>query len=197
MPVDPSLEPRCSEKCAQFQKNTGIEADRFLQELTKIKQKQSTYKVVLSDNQIRYICLSLDGNYSKEEIAYYVACGKIPDKKELEAWENRERKPSNLKSEMSSTVHKYVNEFMRVDRFQGWERVIEFLQNNGYDRSSSQNRKIRKTTQIQISIEHEHDVDEGEILRELQQILQDELKQSFQDKMNRQTELRISLEKKV
>ena len=80
MPVDPSLEPRCSEKCAQFQKNTGIEADRFLQELTKIKQKQSTYKVILSDNQIRYICLSLDGNYSKEEIAYYVACGKIPDK---------------------------------------------------------------------------------------------------------------------
>jgi hypothetical protein len=48
-----------------------------------------------------------------------------------------------------------------------------------------------------MSIEHEHDVDESEILRELQQILQDELQQIFQDKMNRQTELRISLEKKV
>jgi len=189
MPVDPCLAPRCSEKCTQFQKNTGIEADRFLQELTKIKQKQSTYKVFLSDKQIRYICLSLDGNYSREEIAFYAACGQIPDKKELEEWQNRERKPSNLKSEMSSTVHKYVNEFMRVDRFQGWERVIEFLQNNGYDRSSSQNMQIRKTTQIQISIEHEHDVDESEILRELQQILQ--------DKMNRQMELRISPKKKV
>jgi hypothetical protein len=98
---------------------------------------------------------------------------------------------------MSSTVHKYVNEFMRVDRFQGWERVIEFLQNNGYDRSSSQNRQIRKTTQIQLSIEHEHDVVDSEILRELQPILQDQLQQIFQDKMNRQTELRISLEKKV
>jgi hypothetical protein len=197
MPVDPCLDPRCSEKCTQFQKNTGIEVDRFLRELTKIKQKQSTYKVFLSDKQIRYICLSLDGNYSREEIAFYSACGQIPDKKELEEWHNRERKPSNLKSEMSSTVHKYVNEFMRVDRFQGWERVIEFLQNNGYDRSSSQNRQIRKTTQIQISIEHEHDVGETEILRELQPILQDQLQQIFQDKMNRPMELRISLKKKI
>ena len=171
MPVDPCLNPRCSEKCTQFQKNTGIEADRFLQELTKIKQKQLTNKVFLSDKQIRYICLSLDGNYSKEEIAFYAACGEMPDKKKLEAWHNRERKPSNLNSEMSSTVHKYVNEFMRVDRFQGWERVIEFLQNNGYDRSSPDNIQIRKTKQIQVLIEYDHE-DESEILQKLQQIPQ-------------------------
>jgi hypothetical protein len=171
MSAYPCLDPLCSEKCTQFQKNTGIEADRFLQELTKIKQKQSTYKVFLSEKQIRYICSSLDGNYSREEIAFYSACGQMPDKKELEAWQNRERKPSNLKSEMSSTVHKYVNEFMRVDRFPGWERVIEFLQNNGYDRSSTQNIQIRKTKQIQVLIECDHE-DESEILQKLQQILQ-------------------------
>lgn len=185
----PSQQPLCPE-CLQCQKKTGIDIEQFLQKLTAIKQKYGKYDKTLSSQETEYICLSIS-EYSKGQIAFYFYKGdrRIPNQEELNKWNDKSKKMKikQLNSEMSSTVHKYVNEFMRVDRFQGWERVIRFLQSNGYDRSSSQNRQIRKTTQIQISIEH--DVDESEMLRELQQTLQ--------DKINGKIELRISLEKKV
>ena len=181
-----SEQPLC-QQCLQFQKNTGINIEQFLQKLTAIKQKYVKYNKPLSPQEIEYICLSLSG-YSKGQIAFYFYKRReIPNQEELNKWDDKSKKMKikQLNSDMSPSIHKYVNEFMGVDRFPSWVRVIEFLQNKGYDRISPQNIQIRKITQIQGWIEHEDDVDESEILQELQQILQ--------DKMNRRIELKISL----
>jgi hypothetical protein len=124
-----SQQPLCPE-CLELQQNTGIDIEQFLQKLTAIKQKYSKYNKSLSEKETEYICLSLLG-YSKGEIAFYFYRERIiPSKDKLSKWHDMPQKIENLNSAMSPTVHKYVNEFMGVDRFPGWERVIEFLQNN-------------------------------------------------------------------
>jgi hypothetical protein len=185
-----SQQPLCP-VCLEFQKNTGIDIEHFLQKLTAIKQKNRTYNKGLSSQEIEYICLSLSG-YSKAQLAFYFykRDRRIPNEEELNKWDekSREMKIGQLNSEMSRTVHKYINELMAVEKyFPGWVRVIEFLQNKGYDRSSPKNIQIIMIRQIQGWIEHEDgvDIDESEISQELQQILQ--------DKMNRRIKLRISL----
>lgn len=155
--------------CQQTQTLTGIDVQHFLQELNQIKRQ--TINRDISDKEHEYICLSLSG-YTKGQIAFYFyKSRRIPSKEELKKWQDMPQKIENLNSEMSPTVHKYINEFMGVDRFRGWEKVIEFLQNNGYDLSSAQNIQSRKTKQIQILIEYDHE-DESEILQKLQQISQ-------------------------
>jgi len=166
----PSQQPLCPE-CLEFKKNTGINIEQFLQKLTAIKQKYSKYNKILTEKEIEYICLSFLG-HSKGQIAFYFDKNRrISSEDELIKWHDMPQKIKNLNSEMSPTVHKYVNEFMGIDRFRGWERVIEFLQNNGYHRSSAQNIQTRKTKQIQVLIEYDHQ-DESEILQKLQQISQ-------------------------
>ncbi|MFM6158787.1 MAG: hypothetical protein ACKPE3_38360 [Sphaerospermopsis kisseleviana] len=166
----PSQQPLCPE-CLKLQQNTGINIEQFLQKLTAIKQKYGKYNKILTEKETEYVCLCLSG-YTKGQIAFYFyKSRRIPSKDELSKWYDMPQKIENLSSAMSPTVHKYVNEFMGVDRFPGWERVIEFLQNNGYHRSSAQNIQTRKTKQIQVLIEYDHQ-DESEILQKLQQISQ-------------------------
>jgi hypothetical protein len=170
-----SQQPLCPE-CLKLQKNTGIDIEQFLQKLTVIKQKYLIHIKSLSPKEIEYICLSLSG-YTKGEIAFYFYIKRtIPSKNDLSKWHDMSQKKKYLNSEMSSTVHKYVNEFMGVDRsvrFLGWEEVIRFLQNNGHDRSYSQNIQIRKISRIDALTEFEQDIDDIEILlKKLQQIRQ-------------------------
>jgi len=183
-----SQQPLCPE-CLQFQKNTGIDIQQFLQKLTAIKQKYVKYNKTLSPQEVEYICLSLSG-YRKEQIAFYFYKRReIPNQEELNRWDDKSKKTKvkQLNSDMSPTIHKYVNELMGVDRFPSWVRVIEFLQNKGDNRNYPQNTHIIKIRRVQGWIEYEDDVDinESEISQELQQILQ--------DKMNRRIKLRISL----
>ena len=155
--------------CQQTQTLTRIDIQHFLQELNQIKRQ--TINRNISDKEREYICLSLLKNTKGQIAFYFYKSRRIPSKEELKKWQDMSQKIQNLNSEMSPTVHKYVNEFMGVDRFPGWERVIEFLQNNGYDRSPAQNIQIRKTKQIQILIEYDYE-DQSEILQKLQQISQ-------------------------
>jgi hypothetical protein len=170
-----SQPPLCPE-CLKLQKNTGIDIERFLQKITDIKQKNGKYHKSLSAKEIEYICLSLSG-YTKGEIAFFFDGNRIiPSKDKLIKWDDISKKIKYLNSEMSSTVHKYVNEFMEADRdrrFVGWEKVIRFLENNEHDRSSSENIPIREVSRIQALAEFEQDIDDIEILlKKLQQIRQ-------------------------
>ena len=171
-----SSEPPLCPECLKLQKNTGIDIERFSQKITDIKQKNGKYHKSLSAKEIEYICLSLSG-YTKGQIAFFFDGNrKIPSEAELINWDDISKKIKYLNSEMSSTVHKYVNEFMGADRdrrFVGWERVIGFLENNEHDRSSPKNIRIREISRIRALTEFEQDIDDIEILlKKLQQVRQ-------------------------
>jgi hypothetical protein len=132
---------------------SGIDIDRLIRDLVKIKQEFYPQSKSLSDKEAEYLCLSLS-HYSQGQIAYYFHRHKLVDRRELERWEDLERSIGNLNSEMSLRINKYLKILMNFDekdRKPSWKKIIDFLQQS--ERYNLSQRSNRVTTKLSVTIE--------------------------------------------
>jgi hypothetical protein len=142
-----------SDLCLESQTKTGIDIDRLIRDLVKIKQEFYPQSKSLSDKEIQYLCLSLS-RYSQGQIAYYFYRYKIVSRQELEQWADLERSIDNLNSEMSLRMNKYLKVLMKIDereRKPSWKKIINFLQQS--ERYNLLQRSSRVTTKLSVLIE--------------------------------------------
>lgn len=100
----------CSD-CVEVQKILDIDIERLIKELGNQKCKN------LTDQEQRYLCLSLLGNEPKD-------IAKLDYKAE-----------STIRPYLSNTINSYVKNLMGVDDDEdrpSWSRVMYFLKQNGY-----------------------------------------------------------------
>lgn len=165
-------------ECLQFQKNTGIDIEPFLQTLTDVKRgfvKRET--TTLSAKEVEYICLSLTG-YSLGQIAYFFHKSRpdIVNPEKAGKWQDLKAAVDSLKSDMSKTVHKYIKELMGATRFPGWYRVRFFVEFGQYDYERQSFKPvpevevIEEHIEIRITIKNNKNLNEYEILNALQQL---------------------------
>jgi hypothetical protein len=144
---------RSSDIYLEAQARSGIDIDRLIIDLVKIKQEFFPQSKSLSDKETEYLCLSLS-RYSQGQIAYYFYRRKIVSVRELEQWADLERSIGNLNSEMSLRVNKYLKMLMKIDeraRKPSWKKIVDFLQQS--ERYNLSQRSSRETTKLSLIIE--------------------------------------------
>lgn len=161
-------------KCLEAQAKSGIDLNRLLLDLSKIKQEFYPHTKSLSDTETQYLCLSLS-RYSQGQIAYHLYKHKIPSPEQLKNCEDIQRLIRNVNAEMSSKVHKYLKILMNIKkegRKPSWRKIIDFLQHSDrYNLTNSSTRVITKLS-VLIEVESSQSIDRNQI-----QQLNDLLKQ--------------------
>jgi hypothetical protein len=130
----------CSD-CVEVQKILDIDIERLIQELGIQKGDN------LSDQEQRYLCLSLLGNEPKDiaKLDYYDRCRYDLQRnhpnltaEELETAVKKElakKAEQNIRPYLSKTINDYVKNLMGVPEktpMPSWSKVMYFLKQNGY-----------------------------------------------------------------
>jgi hypothetical protein len=147
------------------QEKSGIDLHRLRSDLSKIKQEFYPQTRSLSDKEIQYLCLCLS-RYSLGQIAYYFYKHKIPSTEELQKCEDLPRLTRNLKSEMSSTLHKYLKKLMNLPEEESkpsWKKIVDLLRNSERYRYSPSSTKLTTKLSVLIEIESSQSFDMNHI----------------------------------
>jgi len=130
----------CSD-CVEVQKILDIDIERLIKELGNQKGGDN---LSLSDQEQRYLCLSLLGNTPMDiaKLDYYDRCRydlqrnhpnltaeelKAAVKKELQ-----KKASQNIRPYLSTTINSYVKNLMGVIEMPSWSGLMYFLKQNGY-----------------------------------------------------------------
>ena len=141
----------CSD-CVDAQNILDIDIERLIQELSQEKNYDN-----LSDQEQRYLCLSLLGKTPKDiaELDYSDRCRyelqqDNPDltAEELEAAVKKQlqtKASQNIRHYLSNTINSYVKNLMGVENMPSWSGVMYYLKKNGYTRVdlSGESKKIK------------------------------------------------------
>ncbi len=124
--------------CLEVEKVLDIDIQRLLKALDQQKGRE------LSDQEQRYLCLSLLGNEPMDiaRLDYYDMCSygvrkDNPDlttaELEIAVQEELKKKASqNIRPLLSKTINSYVKNLMGVTEMPSWSNVMYFLKQNGY-----------------------------------------------------------------
>jgi hypothetical protein len=141
----------CSD-CLEVEKVLDIDIQRLLKALGQQKGRE------LSDQEQRYLCLSLLGNEPMDiaRLDYYKMCsyGVITDNPaltpaqlEIAVQEELKKKASqNIRPLLSKTINSFVKNLMGVTEMPSWSKVMYFLRQNGYtmiDLSGESKKRIK------------------------------------------------------